>query len=185
MNIYYLLSGTVVVVFVVMYFGYRSALKYELGKPDIIVPDDAFERMIVGRIRYMDGIQFEEFCAYAFQCVGYKAKITPSSHDFGKDIILNDNVYVECKCYKEGSKINSPMINKLLGACASDGIKKGIFITTSEYTNDCYKILDKTKNGSVSLELWNIHDLIDICEKSDKNSILTWLGYDVNHLNFA
>lgn len=186
MNIYYLLSGTVIITLICMYFGYKSALKYELGKSNIIVPDDAFERMVIGRIRCMDGREFEEFCQYIFMKNGFRSELTPSSHDFGKDIVLNNKIYVECKCYNQNNSISSPMINKLLGSCVSDGITEAIFITTSYYTSDCYKILEKTKKGIVNIKLWDMNDLIILCEGAeDRSSVLTWLGYDVKYLDFA
>ena len=183
MNILNLTVGIALTCSVWIYLCYRYALKLQLEDKGVVVADETFEKMVIGRIRLMSGDDFEEFCTFMFRIAGYNAFKSPASHDMGKDIILNNGqVYVECKCYKKDNKITSPTINKLLGACASDGVKKAIFITTSSYTADCYKILDKTKSGNIELELWNIYDLLSLCGDFDRESVLKWLGYSTKML---
>lgn len=121
---------------------------------------------------HMDGLMFEQFMGVLFTLSGNKVVITPSSHDFGKDIILNKDTYVECKCYKD-SKVTSPMINKLLGAMSVDGITKGIFITTGEYTNDAKKIALKSKN---KLECWDLDDILKLSLQCDRYKVYEFLG---------
>lgn len=150
----------------------------------LVLPDDTYEKMIINRIKYMDGRKFEEFCCYVFRMNGVKCEITPATRDGGKDLILNGNTYVECKCYSKDNLISTPMVNKLLGSCASDGISNGIFITTSAYSKDCYDMLDRV-NKNMSLKLWNIYDLTGLCMGLDKESVLKWLGYSTNAMKLS
>lgn len=144
-------------------------------KYDIKMTNEEYMRKVRNQLLYhMDGIDFENFMGKLFELNGYKVQITPSSHDFGKDLILNKDIYVECKCYKE-NKVTSPMINKLIGAMTCDGISKGIFITTSGYTNDAKKVI-KNANKTINIEPWDMDDILKLSLKCDKYEVLKWLG---------
>lgn len=184
MNIYYFLGGVFIFASIWMYGCYRLSLHYELKHKNLVLPDETYEKMIINRIHHMDGRQFEEFCGFVFEKNGMKCEITPATRDGGKDLILNGNTYVECKCYSKGNLCSTPMINKLLGACVSDGIQNGIFITTSGYSKDCYDMLERV-NKNISLKLWNIYDLTDLCMGLDKEAVLRELGYSVSAMKYA
>jgi HJR/Mrr/RecB family endonuclease len=136
-------------------------------------------KLLSDAIDDLDGFEFEEFCAELFNLSGLKAKVTPKTRDGGKDIIIKDKnsiTYVECKHYAEENKITVNYIHKLISACVIDGIKKGIFITTSNYSSEAIRIAKKCK--AVDIEIWYKDDIIDFCKNIDKVELLEWLGYD-------
>ena len=47
-----------------------------------------------------------------------------------------DIIYIQAKRWKPGNVVGRPEIQKFVGALAGQGAKKGIFITTSSFTNE-------------------------------------------------
>jgi predicted helicase len=93
--------------------------------------------------------------------------------------ILKDKdglIYVECKHYNESNKITVNLIHKLISACTVDGIKRGIFITTSVYTSSSIELVEKC--DSVDIDIWYKDDLLEFCKNIDRIELLEWLGYD-------
>lgn len=72
---------------------------------------------------------------------------TQYSNDEGIDGIIKEdklgfsNIYVQAKKWKE--KVGRPEIQKFLGAVAGYGGTKGLFITTSSFTNEAIKYANK------------------------------------------
>ena len=58
--------------------------------------------------------QFEVFICELFNQHGYKSQLTPSGNDYGRDVILNDNIFVECKHYREDNYVGREICQKLL-----------------------------------------------------------------------
>lgn len=87
--------------------------------------------------RYKDHpVQFEYFCARLFESKGYRCEVTSATNDGGYDISFKtgqETGIIECKCFKPGSSVSRPMIQKLVGANLSNADHL-IFITTSTYT---------------------------------------------------
>lgn len=169
-------SGIILVsTLIFMYFDGKNFRKNMKHKYEVKISNDLYKKKIESAIKYnMNGYIFEDFISYIFKLLGYKVSQTTGSHDMGKDIILNKNIYVECKCYKD-TKISSPSINKLIGACASDGIKQAIFITTGNgYTKDAMKIVNNAKER-INVECWDMDDILNLCLKCDHYKVLQWI----------
>lgn len=149
---------------------YRKNINYVEQKK---ISDEEYKGKIERAIRYMDGYQFEDFMVLLFNSLGHKAKRTPGGRDMGKDIILDKNCYVECKCFSKGN-VTSPMVNKLIGSAVSDGISKCIFVTTNGYTKDALKVVEKASN-KIDIERWYLDDILRSCMKVDRNRILNYL----------
>jgi HJR/Mrr/RecB family endonuclease len=148
----------------------KDPLKYSLNKQLKLLSDS---------IDKLDGFQFEEFCTELFRLGGFQAKTTSKTNDGGKDIILKDKdglIYVECKHYNESNKITVNLIHKLISACTVDGIKRGIFITTSVYTSSSIELVEKC--DTVNIDIWYKDDLLEFCKNIDRIELLEWLGYD-------
>jgi hypothetical protein len=110
--------------------------------------------------RSMDPYKFESEVASLYRKEGYTAEVTSKSNDEGKDIILrkNDEVtYVECKRFNEENRVSRPVLNKLLGVMAADGVKKGIVVTTSGFTKDAIEFALKMDGR---IELVDSHNLM-------------------------
>lgn len=94
-----------------------------------------FERLVVDLLLKMGyGGSFKD----AGRAIG-------KSGDGGIDGIIKedrlglDTIYIQAKRYKEESTIGSGDVRDFIGALAIHHAKKGIFITTSSFSNDAYK----------------------------------------------
>ena len=80
--------------------------------------------------------EFEKYCAKLYQLMGVDAKNTPSSNDGGYDIWMKKDgiTYIaECKLYSSDI-VGRPLIQKLVGANATQKADKMVFITTSKFS---------------------------------------------------
>ena len=100
--------------------------------------------------------QFEIFCAELFKQCGFSVELTPSVNDYGRDIILNGNIFVECKHYK--GQVGREICQKLLGSVTMFGAEKAIIITTGTYHKNAYEVANMVD----SLTLMDIHDIQDM-----------------------
>ena len=70
---------------------------------------------------------------------GYHVAATAASADGGKDLVGIDNkskrIFGEVKQYKD-EKIGRPLLQKLKGAMVDNSVEHGIFITTSDFSNE-------------------------------------------------
>ena len=91
--------------------------------------------------------------------MGYGKKYrTGGSGDRGIDGTLTMNKFgfdiigVQCKCYKENNKVNDTEITKFAhGLKNVNGINRGIFITTSDYTPQAKKVVEELKDLKIIL----------------------------------
>ena len=142
--------------------------------------------IVLQHIKQMNGREFELFMDYLFKMVGYRSDLTKSTNDKGKDIILTEDdrkIYVECKCWDENNAdIGRPILQKLIGSCASDNIKEAIIVTTSNYNknaiNYCKEI---NQQGQYKLQLWDESNIKDMIRKINSTELLKYLGYDYEY----
>ena len=85
-----------------------------------------------------DSNGFEEWCAQLLRDGGADVRVTPSTNDGGYDLDIHENgvrTIAECKCYHptEGS-VGRPLLQKLVGANASEHAQRMMFMTTSRYS---------------------------------------------------
>ncbi|MDO5441879.1 MAG: restriction endonuclease [Bacillota bacterium] len=100
-------------------------------------------------------LKFEQFVATLFSAMGYKTELTKGSGDGGKDIIMTKGRHkyaVEVKLYKQDHKVDRERIQKLHSAMIDIDADRGIFVTTSDFTEPAYDYADKyyitTINGT-------------------------------------
>lgn len=114
-------------------------------------------------INSLDDRDFEIFCAEVFKKQGFIVELTSKTNDYGRDIILNNSIYVECKRFNENGSVGRPILQKLLGSMDMFNIKKGIIITTGKYSNTAIE----AAKMSNKLILWDSYDLFRFL-KADK-----------------
>ncbi len=114
-------------------------------------------------INSLDDRDFEMFCAEVFKKQGFEVELTKATGDYGRDIILNNSIYVECKKFDENNSVGRPILQKLLGAMDMFNIEKGIVITTGKYSNTAIE----AARISGKLILWDSYDLFRFL-KADK-----------------
>lgn len=90
--------------------------------------------------------EFEEFCARALNAMGYKdMKRNGGAGDLQADIVGKDShgrsTIVQCKRYKPGSRIGTPVIQTFIGMkSVHHQADRGIFMTTAEYSAPAIKL---------------------------------------------
>jgi len=105
--------------------------------------------------------EFEDFISELFSKMGYDAKVTSRSGDFGADVIAqknNEKILIEVKKYSEGTNIRPDQVQRTLGAIWKYNADKAVFITTSNFTVRAKEI---EKDGPI--ELWNkkiLHEMV-------------------------
>lgn len=84
--------------------------------------------------------QWEEMVAGAYERSGYKVVLTPSSGDFGRDIIASTTgigsvrILGSVKAYKPGHLVDADAVRSLIGVVTNDRqASKGIITTTSDF----------------------------------------------------
>jgi len=119
----------------------------------------------------MQPFEFEKFIAKLFNEMGYSAKVTSKTGDFGIDIIAKksrDIVAIQAKKYSAGNKVGNRAVQRLIGSMSYKDYKanKGILITTSDFTNQAY---NQAEGNPV--ELWNKEYLNKMVEKYFKTNL--------------
>ena len=126
---------------------------------------ESVEKDILDRLQSMGesnvdkGTKFENICLELLEKMGYGKKYrTGGSGDRGIDGTLTmdkfgfDMIGIQCKCYKENNRVNDTEITKFAhGLKNVNGINRGIFITTSDYTPQAKKVVEELKDIKIIL----------------------------------
>lgn len=124
------------------------------------VEKDILDRLqLMGESSVDKGTRFENICLDLLEKMGYGKKYrTGGSGDRGIDGTLTMDKFgfnivgVQCKCYKENNKVNDTEITKFAHALKNvNGISRGIFITTSDYTPQAKKVVEELKDIKIIL----------------------------------
>ena len=110
----------------------RDDLADELLETILISPPGFFEKLVVDLLVAMGygGTQRDT------------ARAVGKSGDEGIDGIIDedrlglDTIYVQAKRWQRDSKIGSPLIRDFVGALTGKNARKGVFITTADFTDD-------------------------------------------------
>lgn len=115
---------------------------------------------INSRFQNLTPIQFEELSCLLFSQIYKTAELTKSSADYGCDIYCTDEngdkIVVQCKRYQKGNNVGNKYIDNTISAKLFYEAKKGIVVTTSDFTNNA-KIIAERAN----VELWNWDILVN------------------------
>ena len=103
---------------------------------------------LLSQILDKDSAFFERLVVKLLVRMGYggsledAGKAVGRSGDGGIDGIIKEDrlgldvIYLQAKRWKDGSSVGRPEIQKFVGALAGHGAKKGVFITTSNFSKD-------------------------------------------------
>lgn len=181
-NSFMLFSCIIIFMLISLFLGYLN-IKKDMSKTNYLsINKRNFLNLIEQAVQKMDGFEFEEFVGYVFSNNGFDVVKTSKTRDGGKDLILDNKIYVELKKYKD-TAVTRETVQKLIGACVSDGITCAIFITTSRYTTDTIEYFKDKKYGFVKLNLWYLDDLLTLCENLNYKQTLLYLGYSIPKIN--
>lgn len=109
---------------------------------------------------------FECVVARIFEKNGYSVKITPRTHDEGKDIFVAKNdlfsflFYIECKKYSPNHHVGIDIIQRLYGVVSAEKATGGIVATTSYFTQPAKDYIEKHQLNH-QLTLHDYNDIIN------------------------
>lgn len=119
---------------------------------------------ILQKTREMSPAKFEQLVLDLLLAMGYGgsnkdlAQVTPISHDNGIDGIIPedalglDRIYIQAKRYKEGSPVHKPEIQQFIGALSEQKASKGVFVTTSNFTQGARESVNKATSKIVLID---------------------------------
>lgn len=130
---------------------------------------DEFDIQLLEKIKNLTWQNFEDFCANLIEKMGYgvAAKRKIRSHDGGIDgeiledeLGLKGKIYLQAKQWQSGSKVGPKDMKEFLYNIRG---KKGVFITTSDFSEEAKREANNFKDGFVALI--NYQELIRLCKK--------------------
>jgi restriction system protein len=126
----------------------RKSLAFELLNKVVELSPAFFERLVVELLVKM----------------GYGGSIKDAGKAMGKsgdegidgtikeDKLGLDIIYIQAKRWKPGNVVGRPELQKFVGALAGQGAKKGIFITTSNFTKDAMEYTPRNETKIVLID---------------------------------
>ncbi|MEK5394105.1 restriction endonuclease [Margalitia sp. FSL K6-0131] len=98
----------------------------------------------IREIDKMDGLQFEKYLVALFKGLGYKAKGTPSTNDFGADLILEgkERIVVQAKRYRD--KVGIKAVQEIVSAKEYYNANQAWVITNNFFTPAAEKLARST-----------------------------------------
>jgi restriction system protein len=104
-------------------------------------PSQVFNSWTLEALRALEWKRFELLCAKYYEVVGFQSETLRCGADGGIDVKLfkidptKPIAIVQCKAWNKYS-VGVKEVRELLGVMAHEKVGRGIFITTSTYTND-------------------------------------------------
>jgi restriction system protein len=121
----------------------------------------------IDTIDNMSGVVFEKYLLEHFKHLGYSGQLTPSTADYGADLVLQKDgrrVVVQAKRWKNNVGVDA--IQQVIGAIKYYDANKGMVVTNSSFTENAYELANS--NG---IELWDRKKLIEIMSNSKGKEI--------------
>ena len=122
----------------------RKVLNENDKKKNILIPPWGDSSEIEGwsqsLLNELEWKRFEQVISHFYKLRGFRSKVTRMGADGGVDAILyeeqsqNPHTLIQCKSWSQ--KVGVKPVRELFGVMAADGIKNGIFATTSDYTGE-------------------------------------------------
>lgn len=130
--------------------------------PEDIIKDNLHQLMenlidqLLEEVRNIHPQRFEQLVVDLMLKMGYGGEdenagfVTSYTGDEGidgvikEDILGLDTIYIQAKRYSEGNKIDRPTLQSFVGALDVKHAKKGVFITTSSFTNTAIDYVKQT-----------------------------------------
>jgi restriction system protein len=130
------------------YLNLRKSLAQELLTKAVALPPAFFERLVVDLLVKMG---YGGSLADAGKAIG-KSGDEGIDGTIKEDKLGLDIIYIQAKRWQKGSVVGRPEIQKFVGALAGQGAKKGIFITTSNFTKEAVEYSPKNETKIVLID---------------------------------
>lgn len=133
--------------------------------------DSAYQRIrkslaveLLNKVVDMSPAFFERLVVELLVKMGYGGSISDAGKAIGKsgdegidgtikeDKLGLDIIYIQAKRWKPGNVVGRPELHKFVGALAGQGAKKGVFITTSNFTKEALDYNPKNETKIVLID---------------------------------
>ncbi len=137
-----------------------------------ITPEENFDRLyqrirkslateLINKVIELSPSFFERLVVDLLVNMGYGGSVKDAGKALGKsgdegidgtikeDKLGLDIIYIQAKRWKPGNVVGRPEIHKFVGALAGQGAKKGIFITTSNFTKEALEYAPRNETKIV------------------------------------
>lgn len=110
-----------------------------------------YEHSTLAKVDKMDGREFEKYLKVYFEKLGYRAKTTKDSNDYGADLILtkgSEKIVVQAKRYARNIGIEA--VQEIIGARNYYEADRAIVATNRYFTASAKRLAEKC-----DVELWD------------------------------
>ncbi|MCL2869847.1 restriction endonuclease [Candidatus Saccharibacteria bacterium] len=134
---------------------HRKTITSENSTPEELIEnameklDGELQNRLIHELRKMNPYQFEQVIADLLRAMGYgESFTTKKSGDGGVDAIVNEDtlglgkIYAQAKRYADNNIVQEKAIRDFLGSLAANNIMKGVFITTSSFSDSAQKLAE-------------------------------------------
>lgn len=118
---------------------------------------------------YMEGHDFEQFCAQLLEANGFSSvNVTPGSNDQGIDILAEkQGVKYAIQCKRYSSDVGNKAVQEVFAGKSYYNCHVGVVLTNRYFTQSAKELAKKTQ-----VLLWNRDDLNSLCENYYKKEYL-------------
>lgn len=134
----------------------EDRLEEAFGEIEVALVSDVLEAVMS-----LSPAAFEKLVIDLLLSMGYgggdlqRGRQTSLSRDGGIDGIVNedelglDAVYIQAKRYSAENKVGRPALNAFVGSLTGEGASKGVFVTTSDFSEDARKYIERVQHRVV------------------------------------
>jgi HJR/Mrr/RecB family endonuclease len=118
----------------------------------------------IDELKKLSGKEFEDYLAVLFKNHGYQVKTTPSTGDYGADLILNKDqhlIAVQAKCYRGSVGVSA--VQEALSGMAYYSCHSAWVVTTGNYTVNAIELARQSK-----VKLLDSHELGKLIVQTQK-----------------
>lgn len=120
-----------------------------------LTKDEIFERSFLQQdipfsdIDLLSGEEFESVIYNRLKSMGYVVYFTPTSQDYGADLIIQTekgSIVVQCKRYKSTHSVGVSAVQEVLGAIVYYHAQVAVVVTNAMFTENAKKLARTSKN---------------------------------------
>ena len=100
----------------------------------------------IDELKKLSGVEFEQYLAELFINHGYQVELTPTTGDYGADLILHKDqlrTAVQAKCYS--GSVGVAAVQEALSGMAYYGCHSAWVVTTGNYTSNAVELARQSK----------------------------------------
>lgn len=115
---------------------------------------------LLKQLRTVHWVKFEDIVVKLLTTMGYgDGQVTQRTNDKGLDGIIKedklglDNIYIQAKRYDINNPVGLEAVHRFSGALDGKGARKGVFITTSRFTENAKNYVEELESNSKKIIL--------------------------------